>query len=55
MNSHHDHNHDHDHHHHHGHDHHHHDEAGEMSFEKKLIKIFDHGKTSPPCWTISPG
>ena len=37
----------HDHHHHghdHSHDHHHHDETGggELSFEDKLIKIFDH-------------
>jgi hypothetical protein len=33
--------HDHDHHHH-GHGHHHHDETGELSFEEKLVKIFDH-------------
>ncbi len=31
----------HDHHHHHSHDH-HHEETGELSFEEKLIKIFDH-------------
>ena len=40
MSSHHDHHHGHDHHH--DHDHHHHEEPGELSFEEKLIKIFDH-------------
>ena len=31
----------HDHHHHHSHDH-HHEETEELSFQEKLIKIFDH-------------